>query len=281
MEGKQSIKVSVESRRHTHCIYYLFFSFRTLTPNSGKGTDHGWSGSSFMIGGQVKGGKILGQYPTDFSSTSPLNVGRGRLIPTMPFESMWNGVIQWFGVNNEEDLSVVLPNRKSFTNLYTQEELYEMHFDQQDTKMNCEGHGDIVSCIPTNPDLLTTDDGWDFNNNLDEDYYDLDDDDYYNLRDQSNGRPAEYVDKKSKQSIIVTVVMVVLCSFLLLVGAFIYNQRTGKLSNLQTALGIRWCTTAWDKRRISGKSNCSTVDENISFEVVEDKRGNISIITNV
>lgn len=235
---------------------------RTLTPNSGKGTDHGWSGSSFIIGGQVKGGKILGQYPTDLSSSSPLNVGRGRLIPTIPFESMWNGIIQWFGVKDEEDLNVVLPNRKSFTNLYTETELY---FDRQDKNINCEGYGDIVSCIPADPDSLT-DDGWDLS------YY-FDDDDY-GPSNQNNSVSVEHVDdKKLDPSILVTVVMVILCSFLLVVGAFIYNGRTGNISKLHTSLAIWWCK-AWEEK-------WTTVDENVSFEVVENKRGSIRIIPHV
>ena len=39
---------------------------RTLSPNTGDGTDHGWGGNHFMLGGSVKRGKVLGQYPSDF-----------------------------------------------------------------------------------------------------------------------------------------------------------------------------------------------------------------------
>lgn len=56
---------------------------RTLTSN-GRGTDHAWGGNQMILGGSVRGGQIFGKYPTDFE---PLNVGRGRLIPTTPYVS--------------------------------------------------------------------------------------------------------------------------------------------------------------------------------------------------
>ncbi|KAL7569377.1 hypothetical protein ACA910_010463 [Epithemia clementina (nom. ined.)] len=55
---------------------------RTITPNSGQGSDHGWGGNYFFVGGGIKGKNGLCQYPNDISSTSPLNVGRGRMLPS-------------------------------------------------------------------------------------------------------------------------------------------------------------------------------------------------------
>ncbi|KAL7539351.1 hypothetical protein ACHAXR_009213, partial [Thalassiosira sp. AJA248-18] len=54
---------------------------RTLTSN-GLGTDHAWGGNYFILGGNVKGGLIHGQYPADLTDQGSLNIGRGRLIPT-------------------------------------------------------------------------------------------------------------------------------------------------------------------------------------------------------
>ena len=87
---------------------------RTLTPNSSDGTDHGWSGHSVVMGGSVDGGRILGEYPSNLRLNGPLNVGRGRLIPTRPWESIWSPIIQWMGVEKANELDNVLPNRKSF-----------------------------------------------------------------------------------------------------------------------------------------------------------------------
>lgn len=84
---------------------------RTLTVNSGTGTDHAWGGNLFVFGGSVKGNQILGDYPSDITFGSPLNVGRGRLIPTLSWESMFNGIAEWMGIETEEDLDYCLPNR--------------------------------------------------------------------------------------------------------------------------------------------------------------------------
>jgi len=83
---------------------------RTLTPNSGEGSDHAWGGNYFAMGGSIKGGQIHGEYPSDLSDESPINIGRGRYIPTMSWESIMNSVIQWMGVG-DADLDYCLPNR--------------------------------------------------------------------------------------------------------------------------------------------------------------------------
>ena len=66
-----------------------------------------------MIATQVDGGKVHGTYPTDFAT---LDVGRGRLVPTMPWESMWHAIIDWLGVdvNDADELAHVLPNAANF-----------------------------------------------------------------------------------------------------------------------------------------------------------------------
>jgi uncharacterized protein (DUF1501 family) len=85
---------------------------RTLTANSGDGSDHAWGGNYFIMGGAVKGGKVHGSYPSDITSSSPLNIGRGRLIPTLSWESIMNSVAQWMGVDTEAELDFCMPNRK-------------------------------------------------------------------------------------------------------------------------------------------------------------------------
>jgi len=99
---------------------------RTLTPNSRGGTDHAWAGNSFMMGGGIKGGIIHGKYPTDFSEDGDWNIGRGRLIPTLPNEAPWQAVSQWMGATDSKDLDYILPNRKSFDacSLFTDAQLF-------------------------------------------------------------------------------------------------------------------------------------------------------------
>lgn len=85
---------------------------RTLSSN-GEGTDHAWGGNHFIIGGSVKGGRIHGQYPSDLTENGILNIGQGRLIPTTPWEGVWNGLAEWFGVTSD-NMSKVIPNKANF-----------------------------------------------------------------------------------------------------------------------------------------------------------------------
>eukprot|EP01097_Dermamoeba_algensis_P000113 TRINITY_DN103_c0_g2_i9.p1 TRINITY_DN103_c0_g2~~TRINITY_DN103_c0_g2_i9.p1 ORF type:complete len:191 (-),score=48.78 TRINITY_DN103_c0_g2_i9:167-685(-) len=89
---------------------------RTLYSN-GQGTDHGWGGHHIVAGGKVRGGQILGKYPLNLTDSSDLSLGRGRFIPTLPFESFWNGIAEWFGVPQDK-MSFVLPNRDNFNSTY-------------------------------------------------------------------------------------------------------------------------------------------------------------------
>lgn len=87
---------------------------RSMNANSNSGTDHAWGGNYFMAGGSVKGGQVLGKFPTPLGPESDYWLGRGRWIPTTPWDSIWNAVAQWLGVHEEEDLDWILPNRESF-----------------------------------------------------------------------------------------------------------------------------------------------------------------------
>ena len=84
---------------------------RTLTSN-GLGSDHAWGGNHFVIGGAVNGGRIYGQYPV-LASGGPLDIGRGRLLPTTSIDTYMADLASWFGVPPAE-LSTVLPNASNF-----------------------------------------------------------------------------------------------------------------------------------------------------------------------
>ena len=97
---------------------------RTLSSN-GVGTDHAWGGNHFIMGGQISGNKIHGQYPDDVSDEGPLTIGRGRIIPTTSWEGMWKGVAEWFGVE-PQNMATVLPNLEAFdTNIFDSDVLYK------------------------------------------------------------------------------------------------------------------------------------------------------------
>ena len=100
---------------------------RTLTGNSGSGTDHGWGGISFAAGGGVRGGKIVGRYPDTLLPEGDLILDRGRVIPTTSWDSLFGATAEWAGVASEK-LESVLPNRKNFdaAGFLTKEDLFEV-----------------------------------------------------------------------------------------------------------------------------------------------------------
>jgi len=91
---------------------------RTFTSN-GDGTDHGWGGHHFVIGGAVNGKEIYGEFPqTAVTNTSagidnPLDVGSGRLIPTISVDQYAGTLAKWFGLSPAE-ISAVFPNLANF-----------------------------------------------------------------------------------------------------------------------------------------------------------------------
>ncbi len=84
---------------------------RTLTSN-GKGSDHGWGGHQLVLGGGVAGGALYGDYPA-LVADNPLDVGRGRYIPTTSVDEFYAELALWFGVA-DSDLPLVLPNLPRF-----------------------------------------------------------------------------------------------------------------------------------------------------------------------
>lgn len=103
-----------------------------------------------MAGGQVKGGQVLGRYPQPMSEANDHWIGRGRFIrklcmsvflcvnivlscmhiicthltypdsvslscaATTPWDAVWTAVAEWMGVQDEQDLDWILPNRYRF-----------------------------------------------------------------------------------------------------------------------------------------------------------------------
>ena len=115
-------------------------------------------------------------------------IGRGRLIPTLPFEAPWNAISQWLGIANDYDLETILPNRKSFPGmLFDGDEIFvEDNYTSNILGNNsqCSDEGTIVSCNPgsggsdddglftDDDDNLFTDDYYYYNNTLTDDHTD-------------------------------------------------------------------------------------------------------------
>jgi uncharacterized protein (DUF1501 family) len=80
---------------------------RTLSSN-GDGSDHGWGAHHFIVGGGVRGGRFYGTAPS-VSTTTPDQVGQGRLLPTVSVDQLSSTLGLWFGVAPSE-LPSVAPN---------------------------------------------------------------------------------------------------------------------------------------------------------------------------
>lgn len=90
---------------------------RALTSN-GNGTDHGWGGHHFVVGGAVRGQAFYGRPPpVSIGNTSAADdqwhIGQGRLIPTTSVDQYASTLAKWFGVNDSE-LGGILPNLRNF-----------------------------------------------------------------------------------------------------------------------------------------------------------------------
>lgn len=73
---------------------------RTLTPN-GDGTDHGWGGHHFVVGGSVQGNRIIGKMPPASLGHSQ-DAGQGILIPTLSVDQYGSALAKWFGASDTE-----------------------------------------------------------------------------------------------------------------------------------------------------------------------------------
>jgi len=85
---------------------------RTLDSNGG-GSDHAWAGNHFIIGGGVKGGRVFNNFPTSLVLGNKNDLGRGRLIPEYPWESVMVPIAERMGVESEQ-LATVFPNLGRF-----------------------------------------------------------------------------------------------------------------------------------------------------------------------
>ncbi|MCX2980504.1 DUF1501 domain-containing protein [Halieaceae bacterium IMCC14734] len=84
---------------------------RTLTTN-GDGTDHGWGGHHFVVGGAVNGGDIYGDIPVAELGHAQ-DAGNGRLIPSVAVEQLAAALGGWYGLNGDE-VAAALPGLGAF-----------------------------------------------------------------------------------------------------------------------------------------------------------------------
>jgi uncharacterized protein (DUF1501 family) len=84
---------------------------RTLVPN-GDGTDHGWGGHHFVMGGSVRGGDIYGVLPT-VAVNGPDFISGDGMIPTTSVEQYAATMARWMGVS-AANINDIFPNLNRF-----------------------------------------------------------------------------------------------------------------------------------------------------------------------
>lgn len=91
---------------------------RSFTSNS-TGTDHGWGGHHFVVGGAVHGGSFYGTMPSLALNTNqnpnanPDDTGYGQIVPTTSVDQYAATLASWFGVG-ASDLATIFPNLGRF-----------------------------------------------------------------------------------------------------------------------------------------------------------------------
>jgi len=91
---------------------------RSLAVN-GDGTDHGWGGHHFVVGGGVVGQRFYGampslaQYDDDNPASNPDDTGYGQIIPKTAVDQYAATLASWFGVDGG-GISDIFPNLGRF-----------------------------------------------------------------------------------------------------------------------------------------------------------------------
>ena len=90
---------------------------RSFTSN-GDGTDHGWGGHHFVMGGAVRGGDIYGNFPrygapSSGEFTSPQQIANGALLPQVGVDQFGATLGRWFGLNDSA-LADIFPSLQNF-----------------------------------------------------------------------------------------------------------------------------------------------------------------------
>lgn len=85
---------------------------RSLAVNS-SGTDHGWGGHHFVLGGAVQGGRFYGTLPSLKDDDNPDDTGWGQIIPTQSVDQYAATLANWLGVD-AGGIADIFPNLGRF-----------------------------------------------------------------------------------------------------------------------------------------------------------------------
>ncbi len=94
-------------------VLFTASDFGRTTIDNGDGTDHGWGGHHFVMGGAVQGRQLYGTLPSADVGSESYTKSRGRLIPSVSIEQYASTIGSWFGLTNSE-LAGIFPNLGNF-----------------------------------------------------------------------------------------------------------------------------------------------------------------------
>jgi uncharacterized protein (DUF1501 family) len=86
---------------------------RTLVGNGTAGTDHAWGNHQLIVGGGIRGGRIIGTIPEpELGGSLDLN-GEGTWVPTLSVTQMTAAIGSWMGLSGAQ-LATVFPDLSNF-----------------------------------------------------------------------------------------------------------------------------------------------------------------------
>ncbi|MBX3725245.1 MAG: DUF1501 domain-containing protein [Xanthomonadales bacterium] len=104
---------TVEMGLANHVTTFTASEFGRTSTINGDGTDHGWGGHHFVLGGSVVGRRIYGRMP-NLAVNGPDDAGWGQIIPTLAVDQYAATLARWYGVA-PGDLATVFPNIGHFS----------------------------------------------------------------------------------------------------------------------------------------------------------------------
>lgn len=81
--------------------------------SNGTGSDHGWGGHHFVVGGSVRGGNVYGKFPQMIINGPDTLDNQGHLLPSTSVDEYAATLASWFGVS-QTDIPTVIPNIARF-----------------------------------------------------------------------------------------------------------------------------------------------------------------------
>ncbi len=92
---------------------FTMSDFGRRMTNNGNGTDHGWGGHQFVMGGAVNGSQPIGTC-TELILGGEDDYSKGRLIPRVGTDQVGATLAQWMGITDGTAMDYVFPNIRNF-----------------------------------------------------------------------------------------------------------------------------------------------------------------------